>query len=73
MQNSFEPHEIALFRKVIDVVCAEMGGCDTETETYIALRILSRAQSGEWDLNALLSTARIKQSNPYARTGESVH
>jgi len=73
MQNSFEPHEIALFRRVIDIVCAEMGKCDEATETYMAHRILCRAQSGEWDFVALLYVARNMSAKPLPRQLETVH
>lgn len=59
MQDFFESHEIALFRRVIDIVCAELGECDESTETYIAHRILCRAQRGNWDYATLLCAARV--------------
>lgn len=73
MQNSFEPHEIALFRRVIDVACAEIGGCDQATEIYMAHRIFCRAQSGEWDFVALLYVARNISAKPLSRQIETVH
>jgi hypothetical protein len=74
MQNSFEPHEIALFRRVIDIVCAEMGKCDEGTETYIAHRILCRAQRGSWDFTTLLCAARLDAKPSFAtRQMETVH
>lgn len=59
MQNSFDPDEIALFRRAIETVCTEMRGCDAEIETYIAHRIICRAQLGDWDYYALISAARL--------------
>jgi hypothetical protein len=73
MQHSFEPHEIALFRRVIDVVCAEMGRCDTGTEIYIAHRILCRAQRGNWDFSILLCAARLETETYTSRQMEMVH
>lgn len=71
MQNSFEPHELALFRRVIDTVCAEMRGCNAEVETYIAHRIICRAQMGDYDYLALLSAARLV--SPAAHFNEIAH
>jgi len=70
MQDSFEAHELALFRRVIDTVCAEMCGCDVNIEAYIAYRVICRAQLGNWDYNALLSAAR--DTSPVARRNQAV-
>lgn len=70
MQTSFEPYELALFRRVIDNVRAELRGCNVEIEAYIAYRVICRAQLGNWDYNALLSAAR--DTSPFAQRNETM-
>jgi hypothetical protein len=65
LKNSFKPREVALLADVVDRACAEIGGCDEDTKSLIAMRVLALAERGERDFDVLLSSV-ILQRTEYA-------
>jgi hypothetical protein len=57
MQNSFNPNEVDILAKVVDVACQRLGYVDDTTKQMLAYRVLNYAAEGERDFETLLSIA----------------
>ena len=56
----FEPHEMALFTKIIDDACLKLG-CDDAQKEIIAARVMSWASKGSRDYETLFAIATFER------------
>jgi hypothetical protein len=54
--GSFKPREVAFLADVVDKACVEIGACDEDAKSLVAMRVLALAERGERDFEVLLSS-----------------
>jgi hypothetical protein len=66
MKNSFNPAEVNLLAKVVDVASQKVGCADLRAKEMLARRVLCLAGQGERDFDVLLSVALYGETIAYA-------
>ena len=58
----YSSEELALFERVLDQACADLGDCTNRTRLALAKRIFIRAEYGIRDFESLLEFAKAKET-----------
>jgi hypothetical protein len=63
MSNSFDPNELMLLQRIVELAAADLGIDDDERRSLIASRVVAAAERGEWDFDLLMAHAKGKISH----------
>lgn len=58
MSCSFDPKQMALLQRIVELAVAELGIHGESEKSQIAERVLAAAAGGEWDFNVLMTAAK---------------
>lgn len=58
MGGSFDPSELMLLQRIVDLAAADLGIIDEKEKSIIAERVIAAAMRGEWDFDFLMAHAK---------------
>ena len=58
MSGSFDPAQLTLLQRVVDIAVAELGILDENEKALVAGRVVRAAERGEWDFDILMKAAK---------------